>query len=235
MRWLCSFYANDVLWVLIFEEEQFSFNQATQPPRKIKKNGNFTLFSQGAFFAQYLKDVSTVEIYLFPAVIRFVFRVFLSSFWRTKGLPNGHFCHFLQCCHVLIVFCFVCLFVVVVLHRICSQKFSMKFQFWADGSCFLKFNCCSAIDFCLFWIESFHWSFNSETRFLWQISSNHWKLPKMRSRTYLQCWKHSMEKMYSSNIKHCYIEVLLTFPFLQCKQHFFKTEKENKGYLTLQN
>ena len=42
-----------------------------------------------------------------------------SSFCGTKGLPNGHFCHFLQCCHFLIVFLF-CLFVVVVvfLHRI---------------------------------------------------------------------------------------------------------------------
>ena len=37
MRSLCSFYANDVLWVLIFEEEQFSYNQTTQPPQKLKK------------------------------------------------------------------------------------------------------------------------------------------------------------------------------------------------------
>ena len=39
MRSLCSFYANDVLWVLIFEEEQLSYNQTTRPPRKIKKMG----------------------------------------------------------------------------------------------------------------------------------------------------------------------------------------------------
>ena len=37
------------------------------------------------------------------------------SFCRTKGLPNGHFS---RCCHFFIVFCFVCLFVVVFLHRI---------------------------------------------------------------------------------------------------------------------
>ena len=37
MRSLCSFYANDALWVLIFVEEKFSYNQITQPPRKIKK------------------------------------------------------------------------------------------------------------------------------------------------------------------------------------------------------
>ena len=64
-------------WVLIFEEEQFSYNETRRPPRKIKKNGNFTLVLQGAFFAQYLKNVSVVQTYLFPAVIRFVFRVFL--------------------------------------------------------------------------------------------------------------------------------------------------------------
>ena len=121
MRSLCSFYANDVLWLLIFEEEQFSYNQTTQPPGKIKKNGNFTLFSQeGAYFAQYLKNVSTIQTYLFPAVIRFfVSCVFgnlnrspkmgdFSSFCQTKGLPNGHFCHSLQCCHFCLFVCCCC-------------------------------------------------------------------------------------------------------------------------------
>ena len=103
-------------WVLIFEEEQFSYNQITRPPRKIKKKWQFHSRFRGAFFAQYLKNISAVQTYLFPAVIRFVFRVFLelnlncspkmgdfSWFCRTKGLPNGHF---LQCCHILIVFLF---------------------------------------------------------------------------------------------------------------------------------
>ena len=78
MRSLCSFHANDVLWVLIFEEAQFSYNQTTQPPRKIKKMAiSLSFHKKEPFFAQYLKDVSTVETYLFPAVIRFVFHVFL--------------------------------------------------------------------------------------------------------------------------------------------------------------
>ena len=58
--------------------------------------------------------------------------------------------------------------------------------------------CCIPTDCCFFLTESFHWSFNSETKFLRQISSNHWKLPQMRSRnsTYLQSWKQIQWKKY---------------------------------------
>ena len=37
MRSLSSLYAKVVLRVLIFDEEQFSYNQVTQPPRKIEQ------------------------------------------------------------------------------------------------------------------------------------------------------------------------------------------------------
>ena len=134
MRSLCSFYANDVLWVLIFEEEQFSYNQTTRPPRKIKKNGNFTLFSQeGAFFCTIFKRrFYSSNIFVSgsdPICVSCVFGSLncspkmgdFSSFCRTKGLPNGHFCHFLQCCDFLIVYLFR-LFVVVVVVFFCIES-----------------------------------------------------------------------------------------------------------------
>ena len=125
MRSLCSFCANDALWVLIFEEKQFSYNQTTRPPRKIKKNCNFTLFSQeGAFFAQYLKNVSTVQTYLFPVVIRFVFRVVLeiwipvpkwAIFHHFVGLKVPHTATFATFYNVVIFRFFFVLFVCLLL------------------------------------------------------------------------------------------------------------------------
>ena len=133
MRSLCSFYANDVLWVLIFEEEQFSYNQTTQPPRKIKKVAiSLSFLKKEPFFCTiFKKRFYSSNIFVSggdPICVSCVFGNLncspkigdFSLFCRTKGLPNGHFCHLLQCCHFLIVFWFVCLFVVVVvfLHRI---------------------------------------------------------------------------------------------------------------------
>ena len=54
MRSFCSFYANDVLWVLIFEE-QFSYHQTTRRPRKNKKMAISLSFHKEPFLAQYLK------------------------------------------------------------------------------------------------------------------------------------------------------------------------------------
>ena len=96
---------------------------------KLKKNGNFTLFSQeGVFFCTIFKRrFYSSNIFVSgsdPISVSCVFGNLncspkmgdFPSFCRTKGLPNGHFCQFLQC-HFLIVF--FCLFVVVVfLHRI---------------------------------------------------------------------------------------------------------------------
>ena len=132
MRSLCSFYANDVLWVLIFEEEQFSYNQTTQPPRKIKKVAiSLSFHKKEPFFAQYLKKrFYSSNIFVsggYPICVSCVFGNLncspkmgdFSSFCWTKGLPNGHFCHLLQCCHFFIVFfCLFVVVVVVVLHRI---------------------------------------------------------------------------------------------------------------------
>ena len=41
---LSSCYANDVLWELIFDEEQYSYNQVNDLLEKLK-NDDFTLFS----------------------------------------------------------------------------------------------------------------------------------------------------------------------------------------------
>ena len=129
MRSLCSFYANDLLWVLIFEEAQFSYNQTTQPPRKIKKMAiSLSFHKKEPFFCTIFKRrFYSSNIFVSgsdPISVSCVFGNLncspkmddFPSFCRTKGLPIGHFCQFLQC-HFLIVF--VCLFVVVVfLHRI---------------------------------------------------------------------------------------------------------------------
>ena len=96
------------------------------------KNGNFTLFShEGALsYTIFKKNVSPVQTYLFPAVIRFVFRVFLeiwiavpksAIFHHFDGVKVSQTATFATFYNVVIFFlCFVCLFVVVVafLHRV---------------------------------------------------------------------------------------------------------------------
>jgi len=133
MRSLCSFYANDALWVLIFEEEKFSYNQTTQPPREIKKWQFHSLFTRRSLFSTiFKKNVSTVQTYLFPAVIRFVFRMFFEIWiavpkWAIfyhfvgNGPQTATFATFYNVFMFRLFFVlFVCLFVVVVvfLHRI---------------------------------------------------------------------------------------------------------------------
>ena len=121
MRSLCSFYANDLLWVLIFEEAQFSYNQTTQPPRKIKKMAiSLSFHKKEPFFCTIFKRrFYSSNIFVSgsdPISVSCVFGNLnwspkmgdFPSFCLTKGLPNGHFSQFLQCCHFLIVFCFVC-------------------------------------------------------------------------------------------------------------------------------
>ena len=118
---LSSCYANDVLWEFIFDEETFSSKQVTEPPRKIEKWQFRSLFTRKSFFCTFKKPFYSSNIFVSgddPICVSCVFGNLncspkmgdFSSFCLTKGLPNGHFCHFLKCCHILLVCLLLLLF-----------------------------------------------------------------------------------------------------------------------------
>ena len=120
MRSLCSFYANDVLWVLIFEEEQISYNQTTRPPRKFKKCQFYSRFTRRSlFYTISKKRFYSSHIFVSsgdPICVSCVFGNLnfspkmgdFSSFWRTKnGLETRisyDFQHFILTEHVNYLF-----------------------------------------------------------------------------------------------------------------------------------